>query len=137
MKAIPRGIPMKRLLSIFALVLALTMITALPASAYSGLASWYGPGFYYQYTASGDVFEPWDYTCASNEWALGTYLNITYNGYTLTCVVTDTGAFDTYGRSVDLSEGMATDLGLLYVGVDYVDIQYAGYDESWHYYKQY
>lgn len=71
------------------------------------------------------------------DYAFGTYLLITYNGVSATCVVTDTGAFEYYGRGIDLGYGIAAYLGLTYAGVDVVDIQYAGYDPGWHYYKQY
>jgi rare lipoprotein A len=89
------------------------------------------------YTASGDVYESYDYTCASNVYPFGTYLLVSYGGNSIVCVVTDTGGFDAYGRDLDVSYAMARDLGLLYVGVDYVDIQYYGEDPYWHYYKQY
>jgi rare lipoprotein A (peptidoglycan hydrolase) len=112
------------------------MMIASPAFAYSGVASWYDlPG---NYTASGDVLGSYDQTCASNTYNFGTYLNITYNGVTVQCVVTDTGGFTAYGRDVDLNYGVAYQLpGFMYAGVDYVDIQYAGYDPYWYYYKQY
>lgn len=108
---------------------------ALPASAYTGVATWYDlPG---NYTASGDVYESYDYTCASNTYAFGTYLMISHNGYSLVCVVTDTGAFTYYGVDVDLSYAAARDLDLLYVGIDDVDIEYYGADPTWFSYKQY
>ena len=52
---------------------------------------------------------------------------------------TDTGGFRTYGREIDMKVGTANALGFAQsgVGVDYVDIQYAGYDSQWHYLKQY
>jgi rare lipoprotein A (peptidoglycan hydrolase) len=109
---------------------------ALPAYAYSGLASWYDiPG---GITASGDRLTSDDVTCASNDYPMGSYLNITYRGVTVTCVVTDTGGFTALGRDVDLNYGTAVQLpGFLRVGVDYVGIEYAGQDSNWYYGKQY
>lgn len=111
-------------------------ITAVPAFAYSGVASWYDiPG---GITAGGDYLTSDDMTCASNTYPLGTYLDITYKGVTVRCVVTDTGGFTALGRDVDLNYGVASQLpGFISAGVDYVDIQYAGEDPYWHYFKQY
>lgn len=117
--------------------------SALPAFAYTGVASYYD--LTGNYTASGDVLGYYDLTCASPldyygnpVYPFGTYLNITYNGVTVQCVVTDTGSFASLGRDVDLNIGVARLLpGFTYAGVDYVDIEYAGYDPEWYYYKQY
>jgi rare lipoprotein A len=129
------GVPMKRVLTVLVLALAMSLAVAVPAQA--DVASWYDlPG---NYTASGDIYESYDRTCASNTYDFGTYLTVTnlYNGWSTTCVVTDTGAFDYYGRDVDLSYQSAVDIGIIYVGVANVDIQYAGRDWWWYYYKQY
>jgi rare lipoprotein A len=128
---------MKRVLSILALALAMSLVLAMPAQAYTGVASWYDlPG---NYTASGDVYESYDRTCASNTYDFGTYLTVTNlaNGWSTTCVVTDTGGFTELGRDVDLSYQSAVDIGIIYAGVADVDIQVSGYDYWWYYYKQY
>ena len=54
-------------------------------------------------------------------------------------MVTDTGGFRAYGREIDIDAGTANALGFAQsgVGVDYVDIQYPGYDPQWHDLKQY
>jgi hypothetical protein len=57
---------------------------------------------------------------------------------TVQCTVTDTGGFSYLGRDVDLNYGVAYQLpGFTYAGVDYVDIEYAGYDPYFYYGKQY
>jgi rare lipoprotein A len=128
-------VQVKRTITSLLIAVLVAAVFSSPALAYSGVASWYDlPG---NYTASGDIYESYDYTCASNVYSFGTYLAITYNGITRVCVVTDTGGFTALGRDVDLSYQMAADLGLLYAGVDYVDIEYVGYDSGWYLYKQY
>lgn len=128
---------LRRLLSIFVVGALMALLVAVPAQAYTGVASWYDlPG---NYTASGDIYESYDRTCASNTYDFGTYLTVTNldNGLSTTCVVTDTGGFTAYGRDVDLSYQSAVDIGIIYAGVADVDIQVTGYDWWWFYYKQY
>jgi rare lipoprotein A len=128
---------MKRVVSVLVLALLMALAICGPAQAYTGVASWYDlPG---NYTASGDVYESYDRTCASNTYGFGTYLTVTNlrTGASTTCVVTDTGGFTAYGRDVDLSYQSALDIGIIYSGVATVDIQYAGKDWWWYYYKQY
>jgi peptidoglycan lytic transglycosylase len=93
------------------------------ALADTQLASWYGPGLEGNYTASGDIFEPYtEYTAASPYLPFGTKLLVTYNGYSVVVEVTDRGPY-TGGRELDLSAAAAEAIGLDYVGVDYVDVQ--------------
>jgi rare lipoprotein A (peptidoglycan hydrolase) len=127
----------KRYLSIIVLATLFALLGAAPAQAYTGVASYYDLSG--NYTASGDVLEYDDLTCASVAYPFGTYLTITWHGASVTCVVTDTGGFAYLGRDVDMNIGVANALGFAQsgVGVDYVDIQYAGYDPWWHWYKQY
>ena len=87
-------------------------------------------------TASGDIYESYDYTCAHRTYAFGTYLTVSRGGASITCVVTDRGPY-VYGRDLDVSYAAAADLGLIYSGVGYVDIQYSGYDSGWYYGLQY
>jgi rare lipoprotein A len=54
------------------------------ALADTQLASWYGPGFEGNITASGDVFEPYtEYTAASPYLPFGTKLLVTYESETV------------------------------------------------------
>ena len=68
------------------------------ALADTQLASWYGPGLEGNYTASGDIFEPYtEYTAASPYLPFGTKLLVTYGGYSVVVEETDRGPY-TGGR---------------------------------------
>ena len=90
-----------------------------------GLASWYGPGFEGQPTASGEIFNPHGFTAAHPTLPLGTELVVSYGGRAVKVVVNDRGPYSG-GRELDLSQGAAEYLGLTYAGVDYVDYTVAG-----------
>ena len=95
------------------------------AEADTGLASWYGPGFEGQLTASGETFDPYGYTAAHKTLPLGTQITVSYAGRSVDVVVNDRGPYSG-GRDLDLSQGAAEYLGLTAAGVDYVDYQMAG-----------
>ncbi len=95
------------------------------AEAETALASWYGPGFEGQPTASGEAYNPYGYTAAHKTMPLGTELNVSYAGRSVNVVVNDRGPYSG-GRDLDLSQGAAEYLGLTSAGVDYVDYAYAG-----------
>ncbi len=95
------------------------------AEADTVLASWYGPGFDGQLTASGEVFDAYGYTAAHNTLPLGTEITVTYAGRSVDVVVNDRGPYSG-GRELDLSQGAAEYLGLTAAGVDYVDFEVAG-----------
>lgn len=95
------------------------------AEADTALASWYGPGFDGQLTASGEVFDAYGYTAAHNTLPLGTEITVSYAGRSVDVVVNDRGPYSG-GRDLDLSQGAAEYLGLTTAGVDYVDYQVAG-----------
>ena len=64
------------------------------ALADTQLASWYGPGLEGNYTASGDIFEPYsEYTAASPYLPFGTKLLVTYGGNSVVVEVTDRGLY--------------------------------------------
>jgi rare lipoprotein A len=93
------------------------------ALAETQLASWYGPGLEGNVTASGDIFEPYtEYTAASPYLPFGTDLLVTYGDYSVVVEVTDRGPY-VAGRDIDLSAAAAEEIGLTYVGTDYVDVQ--------------
>lgn len=108
------------------------VLLALMISAYAGsspaqadtelVASWYGPGFEGNLTASGDVFEPYtEYTAAHPYLPFGTDLLVCYS----TCVVvevTDRGPAAWTGRQLDLSYAAAEAIGLVYAGVGVVEV---------------
>ena len=95
------------------------------AEAETVLASWYGPGFDGQITASGGVFDAYGYTAAHNTLPLGTEITVSYAGRSVDVIVNDRGPYSG-GRELDLSQGAAEYLGLTATGVDYVDYEVAG-----------
>lgn len=97
------------------------------AEADTALASWYGPGFHGQTTASGEVYNAYGYSAAHKTLPLGTEITVSYAGRSVDVVVNDRGPYSG-GRELDLSQGAAEYLGLTAAGVDYVDYTYAGAD---------
>ncbi|MGH3144476.1 MAG: septal ring lytic transglycosylase RlpA family protein [Rubrobacter sp.] len=93
------------------------------ASADTMLTSWYGPGLEGNPTASGDIFEPYtEYTAASPYYPFGTQLLVTYGDASVVVEVTDRGPY-VAGRELDLSAVAAEEIGLTYIGTDYVDVE--------------
>lgn len=90
------------------------------AEAEEVLASWYGPGFEGQPTASGESYDPNGLTAAHKTLPLGTEILVSYGERTVPVTITDRGPF-TGDRVLDLSQGAAQALGFTQVGVDYVD----------------
>jgi rare lipoprotein A len=92
-----------------------------------GESSWYGgngDGFAGKPTASGEIFNPADLTCAHRTLPLGTLLEVENlaNGRTVVVKVNDRGPF-ARGRILDLSKRAAKDLGFLLQGVAQVRIR--------------
>ncbi len=113
---------MKHLLKAF--VVAAVMAFALGATQQEAQAepvvsSWYGPGFAGNLTASGEVFNPQEYTAAHPYLPFGTLLEVCYADC-VTVRVNDRGPY-VAGRGLDLSQGAAQAIGLS--GVDTVDVQ--------------
>ena len=93
----------------------------------TGEASWYGgngDGFSGKPTASGELFNPKDLTCAHRTLPLGTYLEVENldNGKRVVVKVNDRGPF-AKGRILDLSRRAALDLGFLADGVTQVSFR--------------
>lgn len=90
----------------------LAMLVATPALA--DRASWYGPGFHGQLTASGERFDENAATCAHKTLRFGTRLRVTNlrNGRQAVCRVNDRGPF-VAGRVLDVSRGVARRLGMI------------------------
>jgi rare lipoprotein A len=98
------------------------LLTAMPASATSMLASWYGPGFHGRTTASGQTYNQFGYTAAHKSLPFGTRLRVCYQG----CVdvrINDRGPF-IGPRELDLSYGAAAAIGLVDVGVGTVKVTF-------------
>jgi rare lipoprotein A len=116
---------LSQLLCVALLAGAFLVISDGHAATKVGLASWYGPGFEGQPTASGEIFNPHGFTAAHNSLPLGTELVVSYGGRSVKVTVNDRGPYSG-GRELDLSQGAAEYLGLTYAGVDYVDYAVAG-----------
>lgn len=82
---------------------------------FEGVASWYGPGFAGNPTASGDIFDPMGFTAAHLDLPLGTWLYVEYSGRGVIVLVNDRGPYIT-GRILDLSQGAAQYLGITGLG---------------------
>jgi rare lipoprotein A len=75
-----------------------------------GQASWYGPGFVGNPTASGSPYDPERLTCANKELPLGTVLHVSANGYAVNCLVNDRGPY-VGDRVLDMSRAGSRALG--------------------------
>ncbi len=89
------------------------------ASAGVGQASWYGPGFYGNRTANGEVFRPGTLTAAHRTLPRVTNLN---NGRVAVVRINDRGPFHG-GRIIDLAHGAAQQLGVTSSGVAQVKLE--------------
>jgi rare lipoprotein A len=88
------------------------------ASVSQGTASWYGPGFYGNRTANGEVFRPGTLTAAHRSLPFGTRVRVTNlnNGRSTVVRINDRGPFHG-GRVIDLAQGAAQQLGVTSSGV--------------------
>lgn len=77
---------------------------------YLAVCSWYGPGFNGRGTASGQVFNEDDFTCASRTLPFGTVLALTRADRRIIVYVNDRGPYID-GRDLDLSKAAAQALG--------------------------
>jgi rare lipoprotein A len=92
------------------------------AGAEAMVSSWYGPGLEGNVTASGEIFDPYnDYTAAHPYLPLGTELEVCYE----TCTVVRVNDRGPYGggRDLDLSQVAAEEIGLIFVGIDVVEVR--------------
>jgi rare lipoprotein A len=89
----------------------------------TGLASWYGPGFYGRKTASGERFSAKAMTAAHKTLPFGTTVKVTNvdNGKSVVVRINDRGPF-VKGRLIDLSKSAASELGLMGEGTASVEV---------------
>lgn len=94
------------------------------ASAGVGQASWYGPGFYGNRTASGEVLRPGTLTAAHRTLPFGTKVRVTNlnNGRIAVVRINDRGPFHG-GRIIDLAQGAAQQLGVTASGTAQVKLE--------------
>jgi rare lipoprotein A len=78
---------------------------------FSGLASWYGPGFDGRANASGAIYDMEGWTCASRDLPLGTLLVVSRNDKHLLLLVNDRGPY-VPNRILDLSHAASVALGV-------------------------
>lgn len=88
---------------------------------YAAVCSWYGPGFNGRGTASGQVFNEDDFTCASRTLPFGTVLALTRGERRIIVYVNDRGPY-VDGRDLDLSKAAATALGFSGVATVQVEV---------------
>jgi len=74
------------------------------------LASWYGPGFYGNRTACGQIYSPEILGVAHLSLPCGTLLTLTYGPRSITVAVIDRGPY-VVGRTLDLSSATKLALG--------------------------
>ena len=99
----------------------------MPANAGGGkaLASWYGPGFHGNLTASGSVYNMYNISVAHKTLPFGTLVRLcnTNNDQCVVAPVTDRGPYIN-GRTFDLSLGAAQAIGMTEQGVVEVDYEF-------------
>jgi rare lipoprotein A (peptidoglycan hydrolase) len=88
-----------------------------PATAPSGgltkaLATWFGPGFYGQTTACGQMLTPATVGVAHRTLPCGTLVRVSYRHRRLVVPVIDRGPYAHNGASFDLTAGAARALGI-------------------------
>ena len=91
-----------------------------------GLASYYSEKFHGRITASGERFNMYKLTAASNTYKFGTLLRVTCTTTNKSVVVrvNDTGSFTRkYGREIDLSYAAAKAIDMLDKGITKVKIE--------------
>lgn len=99
--------------------MAPSSVTWVPSGrSVTGVASWYGPGFYGHRTSSGAFYNQDDLSAASNLFPLGTQLMVTNlaNGRAVEVLVNDHGPY-VNGRDLDLSHRAALLLGMVKPGI--------------------
>jgi rare lipoprotein A (peptidoglycan hydrolase) len=78
----------------------------------SGLATWFGPGFYGKQTACGQTLTPTVVGVANRTLPCGTLVKVSYGAHTVTLPVLDRGPYGAIGADWDLTAGAAEALGI-------------------------
>ncbi len=92
--------------------------------SFSGFASWYGPEFSGNQSASGEIFNPNDLTAAHRSLPFGTRVKVTnlITGRSIVVRINDRGPY-IHGRIIDLSTAAARLIGLMQLGVAPVHLE--------------
>ena len=90
----------------------------------TGEASWYGPGFFGNRTANGEVYRRGTMTAAHRTLPFGTKVRVTnsWNGRSEVIRINDRGPF-VHHRVIDLGHGAASSLGLTASGISQVRLE--------------
>ena len=90
----------------------------------TGEASWYGPGFYGNHTANGEIYRRGTLTAAHRTLPFGTKVRVTnlWNGRSAVIRINDRGPFVAH-RVIDLGHGAASTLGLTNSGIAEVRLE--------------
>ncbi len=86
--------------------------TTTPKVHTTGIATWFGPGFYGKKTACGQTLTPGVVGVANRTLPCGTLVKVSYAGHVLTVPVLDRGPYSHIGADWDLTSGAATALGI-------------------------
>lgn len=99
--------------------------------SFTGMASWYGPGFDGNYSASGEVFNQNALTAAHRTLPFGTLVRVTNldTGLSVVVRINDRGPF-AYDRVIDLSTAAAQTIGLVQSGVAPVNLEVVNQAQS-------
>jgi rare lipoprotein A (peptidoglycan hydrolase) len=90
-----------------------TPTASTPAKAHTtGIATWFGPGFYGQQTACGQTLTSATVGVANRKLPCGTLVAVSYHGQRLTLPVLDRGPYGHNGAEWDLTAGAAQTLGI-------------------------
>lgn len=110
----------------------------IPEGVKKGIASWYGAEFHGRPTASGEIYNMYDYTCAHREYPFGTKLRVINlkNNKDVVCTVNDRGPF-ILERDLDLSYVAAKQIDLIGTGIAEVLMEPVGRDLSYVKYVKY
>ncbi|MGA8171094.1 MAG: septal ring lytic transglycosylase RlpA family protein [Methylocystis sp.] len=96
------------------------------AGSFTAMTSWYGGGPRSlepnTHTANGERFNKWGLTAAHRTLPLGTRLLLSHGGRSVVVRVNDRGPAAWTGRSLDVSKGAATRLGLIQSGTGRVSV---------------
>ena len=89
-----------------------------------GLASWYGHPYHGRPTASGEIYNMYDFTAAHRTLPFGTRVRVhnLENGRTVDVRINDRGPYGK-GRIIDLSEAAAKQLDMIDAGVAPVTLE--------------
>lgn len=97
------------------------------AKAFSGQASWYGPGFHGRLTANGERYNQNAFTAAHRYLRFGTKVRVTNlrNGRSVVVRINDRGPY-AKGRVIDLSAAAARTVDMIRMGVAPVSVEVLG-----------